>query len=74
MNKWIGTTHPALHKMMANTVLNSWCCNNYQTGHWVFSPGIVHVYSLLMRNLSDQQDHDNSVNGMLVKAQRNAAR
>ena len=70
MNKCIGITDLALHKLMANTVLKKYCCNYYLIGQWSFSPGTTYPCKIFLRSRTNH----NSVFGMLVKAQCNAVR
>ena len=70
MNKWIGITHLAFHKLMENTVLKMCCCDLYLIGQWSFGPGTAYPCEIFLSSRTNY----NSVNGTLVKAQRHAAR
>ena len=70
MNEWIGITHLALHKLMANTVLKMCCCDFYLIGQWSISPGTAYICEIFLSSRTNY----NSVNSTLVKAHRHAAR
>ena len=70
MNKWIGITHLALHKLKANTVLKKCCCNYYLIGQRSFSPRTAYPCKIFLNSRTNY----NSVNSALVRAQRHAIR